>query len=591
MRNKSGLMKDEKGQILIWVIALMMLAALVIPPFVASAWSGVHTSQVRQERMQELYAADTGIEDALKWIVSNGEIQRPDLNDPNGNSTFPPGNSTDAEPAEYRLSDWSDATLQWIPRLVNNCWVDIRVERDVSEPLGNYTYFVYSNATNQDTGTNVKVQVHCTVEEGTIPGAYVCGDWYIKNPNCVIENPFYYAIGSLSGGAVLNSKQGDIEGDIFVNGTTNLIGGKNTVNGNVYSLGDLTLEEASVIKENAYVKGDIFMYNSARIEQNAVGNKSITLSGSNGIWGNAYAQIDINVDSGYINGNASANHDVNVSSVIYQSAFANNDINVNGGRIEGWAKYLNSLNISGGGFVGNSEQLAQPVFVPQPILPQIAPAQNPDAAYWGNASTYGDTLGPQTIQGKDPVSLGPCVVDGDLEVKNNAKLILTGTVYVKGTVTLAPGGNISTVSGTPETPVALVATGDITLKSNIIVQAGEVLPLIMSVNGSITCWAGCTIEAALYAPGASGPPGGRIFLKNGCYVNGAVVAQQVAPEQGKEAKYTIVYNEAVLDIQGLPYATIEEPCEPEWTRDCSQEPDTQIPTPWVDVDSYIVLEE
>jgi predicted acyltransferase (DUF342 family) len=582
MRNKSGLMRDEKGQILIWVIALMMLAALIIPPFLASAYAGVHTSKVRQERMQELYAADTGIEDALNWIRNDGNFSKPDLYDPYGNSTFPPGNSSTAESAEYILSDWSDATNLWIPKLVNNCEVKVKVERDVSDyPEGNYTYFVYSTATNQDTGTHVTVRVHCT-EEWTVV-SWTTPDPILIKEGGVSNNPFSYAIGSLQGGAVLNSKQGVIEGDVYVNGAVNLIGGQNIINGNVYSVGDLRLQQQSAIKGNASVSGNIFLEEASIIEQNAWGNKSITLSGKNGIWGNASAQTDINVNSGSINGFAKANHDVNVSSVINQSAWANHDINVNGGKIEGWAYYLNSLNISKGGSVGNSSDLGDypddAVYVRQPILPQVEAPLDPDAAYWGNAST-GPTLPSQTIKAKgSPVSLGPCVVNGSLQVENNGKLILTGTVYVLGTINLAPGGNISTSIPPPTTPAALVATGNITLKSNILVQPGQVMPLIMSVNGDITCWTNCEIWAALYAPN------GSVYLKNGSYVNGAVVAQRIAPEQGQQSQYTIVYNEAVTDIPGLPYADIPVEEEDEWY----QPPDVPNETPGVSVDSYIVL--
>jgi hypothetical protein len=615
MRNKSGLMRDEKGQVLIWVIALMMLAALIIPPFVASAYSGLHTSSVQQEKMQEFYAADTGIEDALMWIQSdwnNVTIAKP------GDLILPLGNSTveePADPAEYRLSDFIDG--EWIPRLVNNCWVDVMVERN--ESTGNYTYFVYSTATNQDTGNHVKVRVHVspagpftTWSTKTLPP--------IPIPHgCVSNNPFSYAMGSLEGDIALVSVQGDIEGDVYVNGDLNLIGGQNVVNGNVYSAGDLTMNQQSIVTGNASVVGNLVLEQQAIIGENAWGNESITVDSGNGIWGDAYARTDINVLTGSVQGSAWANHDVNVlsgTSVIYQSAYANNDINVNSGMILGWAYYLNSLNISGGGSVGDSEPLSQTVQVPEPILPQIgdasAPAYAASLEYLGNATAlpYGGNYTPidnksnplATLQisgdkslgypvGPVPVGAGgPIYINANLDLSNNAGLTLEGTVYVKGSITLGNNADVTTGNSTTmpnTTPKVLIAEGSISINSNIIAQTDQDMPLIMSLYGSIECWNNSVINAALYAPN------GTVYIHNNAYVDGAIVAQKITPikESGQQGtkKYTVIYNEAVKNIPGLPYARIDVPGEPGELPQ-SEEVATEHFVR-VYVDSYIVLEE
>ena len=589
MRNKSGLMRDEKGQVLIWVIALMMLAALIIPPFVASAYSGLHTSSVQQEKMQEFYAADTGIEDALMWIQSdwnNVTIAKP------GDLTLPLGNSTveePADPAEYRLSDFIDG--EWIPRLVNNCWVDVKVERDVES--GNYTYFVYSTATNQDTGNHVKVRVHVSPA-----GPFTTWSTQELPPipiphGCVSNNPFSYAMGSLEGDIALVSVQGDIEGDVYVNGDLNLIGGQNVVNGNVYSAGDLTMNQQSIVTGNASVVGNLVLQQQAIIGENAWGNESITVDSGNGIWGDAYARTDINVLTGSVQGSARANHDVNVlsgTSVIYQSAYANNDINVNSGMILGVAYYLNSLNISGGGSVGDSAKLFDEVNVPQPIMPQIGDASGPAAAaaaaYLGNATSTGNIINQDvTISGKDPVPLGPCLINGKLEVKGT--LILTGTVYVTGTITVDNNAVVTTGDDLPDTPAVLIADDNIEIKANIYAQTDENTPLIMSLYGYITCWNNSVVNAALYAPN------GTVYIHNNAYVDGAIVAKRITPikETGTQGtkKYTVIYNPAVKNIRGLPQATIEEPGEPGELPQ-SEEVATEHFVR-VYVDSYIVLEE
>jgi len=572
MRNKSGLMRDEKGQILVWVVALMMLAALVITPFLASAYAGVHTSQVRQERMQELYAADTGIEDALMWIISDGNITKP------GN-TFPAGNSTDDDARTYTLSN-----------AVNNCQVGVMVQRDVAS--GNYTYYVESTATNLDTLTHAKVRVHCTQGNITLEGSWITPPPIIKPSGCVSNNPFSYAMGSLAYGVGVDIKQGNVTGDVFVNGPINLLGGNNYIYGNVYSVGDLVLNEGSWIIGNASTTGNLLLNQGSIIWENAWGNKSITLSGSEGIKGDAYAQANITVsNSGSVQSSAYADNDVNVFGVINQSAYANHDINGTG-TIEGVAHYLNYLQPTV--HVGNSEKLIQVVNVPQPIMPAIGPPpQNPDAAYYGNATTgpgHWTIDGDETVKNSNsPLHLGPTYINGNLLVEGSGTLVLDGTVYVTGTITVKNGGNVTTGTSTPATPAVLVAVGDVTIYGNVNAQVDQAMPLIMSVNGSITCWNNSIIHGALYAPN------GRVWVHNGAKVYGAIVAQQITAikeDTGSNAtkRSYIVYDPAIQNIPGLPYANIpvtepggEEPQPP------YQGPPILIPT-GVNVDSYIVLE-
>jgi len=574
MRNKANLRRGEKGQILVWVIAIMVLAALVISPFLASAYTTLHTSSVRQERMQELYAADTGIEDALQWLISEGNnitITKP------GNPTLPPGNYSTTATATYTLTD-----------TVNNCQVDVTVARDLRPPeKGNYTYRVDATATNKDNHAHVTVRVYVSPT----------GDWstwskqpgppqIIVSPN-PSNNPFCYAMGSLKDEFEVDLKQSDVTGDVYVNGPLNLIGGNNRVDGNVYSVGDLTLSEGSIVKGNVSVTGNLVLEQQAIIEGNAWGNKSITVDCGNGIWGYAFAQADINVSSsdGSIGRSAYANNNVNVTGTINQSAFAHNSI-TGSGTIEGWARYVNNLEPTVQ--VGSSQQLTEGEWValvgtvPQPKMPQFGPApSNPEAVYIGNAST-GPTLPSQQIKGKNPVPLGPCVIEGNLEVKDT--LMLTGTVYVTGTLTLDNGCVVTTGTTTPDTPAVLVADGLVHIYGNVVAQVDQAMPLIMSVNSDIICWNNSVIHAALFAPN------GTVWVHNGAQVDGAIVAKKISAlkDNGQTKKTIIVYNPAVQNIPGLPYANIEGPPE---THEEPTDVDVESRQPFgLNVDSYIVLE-
>ena len=56
----------EKGQALIMVLILMLVGGLIIAPLLSYVGTGLKVGKdVHEERMDELYAADAGVEDAL----------------------------------------------------------------------------------------------------------------------------------------------------------------------------------------------------------------------------------------------------------------------------------------------------------------------------------------------------------------------------------------------------------------------------------------------------------------------------------------------------------------------------------------------
>lgn len=65
-------MRNEKGQALVIALILMMLGSLIIAPMLGYMGSGLKVGKdVHEERMNELYAADSGVEDAL-WRLKIG---------------------------------------------------------------------------------------------------------------------------------------------------------------------------------------------------------------------------------------------------------------------------------------------------------------------------------------------------------------------------------------------------------------------------------------------------------------------------------------------------------------------------------------
>lgn len=68
------MMKNESGQAaLVIVLILLVLGALIIGVLLAFMGTGLKAGQAHEERTQELYAADAGIEDAL-WKLKNDQV-------------------------------------------------------------------------------------------------------------------------------------------------------------------------------------------------------------------------------------------------------------------------------------------------------------------------------------------------------------------------------------------------------------------------------------------------------------------------------------------------------------------------------------
>jgi len=71
MRNRSSPKRGERGQVLIFVTILMMLAALIVPPVLSMTSAATRSTNVSKEKMQQYYAADTGIEDASYALTAD----------------------------------------------------------------------------------------------------------------------------------------------------------------------------------------------------------------------------------------------------------------------------------------------------------------------------------------------------------------------------------------------------------------------------------------------------------------------------------------------------------------------------------------
>ena len=63
--------RNEDGQVLIYVTLALVLAMLIIPPLLGFVFTGGRSAQIREDRMLQVHAADTGIEDGYYYVVAN----------------------------------------------------------------------------------------------------------------------------------------------------------------------------------------------------------------------------------------------------------------------------------------------------------------------------------------------------------------------------------------------------------------------------------------------------------------------------------------------------------------------------------------
>ena len=65
--------RDERGQILPTVLVLLILGALLIIPALDYGSTSLKANQVTEKKAMELYAADSGVTDAVYWLQEDGE--------------------------------------------------------------------------------------------------------------------------------------------------------------------------------------------------------------------------------------------------------------------------------------------------------------------------------------------------------------------------------------------------------------------------------------------------------------------------------------------------------------------------------------
>jgi hypothetical protein len=68
-----GLIRDEKGNVLILVLILLVVGGLILAPLLGLMSTGLLAGKVYEKKMDEYYAADAGVEDAI-WKIQDNNL-------------------------------------------------------------------------------------------------------------------------------------------------------------------------------------------------------------------------------------------------------------------------------------------------------------------------------------------------------------------------------------------------------------------------------------------------------------------------------------------------------------------------------------
>jgi hypothetical protein len=129
-----GILRDERGNVLILVLILLVVGGLILTPLLGLMSTGLLAGKVYERKMDDYYAADAGVEDAI-WRIKND-----------------PPNSY---PYEYPE-----------PLTVNDRSVDVVVYREDLDPTcaENLTYRILSIATTDDGGGIAAIDSSTTID-------------------------------------------------------------------------------------------------------------------------------------------------------------------------------------------------------------------------------------------------------------------------------------------------------------------------------------------------------------------------------------------------------------------------------------------
>jgi len=163
-------MKNQSGQsILVMVLVLLVVGALMMGPLLGFMSTGLKSGQMHESKLQELYAADSGVEDGIRWIIGGKQIDE-------GPWTWNPEGFWERE--SYEINDRSvnvtakqvDTQTYNITSIASADGGSTTIESYVSPVIMNFSDFLDNAITSNMTvtiqpGTNVTGDIQLPDEE------------------------------------------------------------------------------------------------------------------------------------------------------------------------------------------------------------------------------------------------------------------------------------------------------------------------------------------------------------------------------------------------------------------------------------------
>lgn len=186
--------------------------------------------------------------------------------------------------------------------------------------------------------------------------------------------------------------------------------------------GGLEMSNSSRIVGNVYSNGNITGTNSARIEGTAIAAEASVIDGMD---------IDMNAQAHTVRG--SSNITGNVTASVIQNSTVGGNVeadSISNCSISGSATYDSRSSCTVGGTA------TSPNPNPYPAAPVLAlPITEGQIDVWEQDALAGGTIGSQSFSSGSR-TMGPVKINGNLTLTNTAEVIITGTIWVTGQLTI-----------------------------------------------------------------------------------------------------------------------------------------------------------
>ena len=485
--------RDERGIILIAVLALIAILSLVGTTAVITTTTDMKISSNYKTSAQAFYTAEAGIHDGMNRLLNGTISDNGSKTDPNwnGTSTYSSTNFNNSFTLIHLVSGGNVVNdSNGNPLYIITCTGTSSSSKKVLETVFSLTYdSIFHDSLLGCDGVSASSSIN-TDSYNSNNGSYASqtpGD----NGNISTTN---------SGANITIASSSVIKGD--TNATGNLtINSSAQVNRDANATGNLTMNSSSKILGNANTAGSLSMVSSARIYGNANATGNITMSSSSQIDGNTITVGNITMSSSSkILGNATAGGMVSIGS---------------GSSVSGTVtQYYTDYSGYSGVPTSDCDILDTSTFFNDNVTPIASDNNNGELSpLYYNIFTNSFSIGSSNSYTLGVAGESKKYYFSSLSVTSSSQLTIAGnvTLYVNGNFSFSSSSDLVLASGTKLTAYV---TGTISVGSSGKINAANdkkpanffLWSSATSANNSdykITLTSSSDVYAAIYAPQAA----------------------------------------------------------------------------------------